>query len=125
MRMVPWSFFLLSLTASPVWAQEIPDRALPTIKAPPKLPKKLRKKKAKVAPPVVRSNTWWGKRSGLSQKMLAGGGVSTLAGVALVGIGTSMANNAIERRHFLQQQDALDALRINHPREPGWASSSE
>ena len=45
--------------------------------------------------------------------MLAGGGVSTLAGVALVAIGTSMANNAIERRHFLQQQDALDDAQRN------------
>jgi hypothetical protein len=108
MRVLACGLLSLSLMAMPALAQEIPDGALPAVKAAPKLPQALRKKVLKAAPPVVRSNTWWGRRSDLSQKLLAGGGVSALAGVALVAVGASMANNAIERRHFLQRQEALD-----------------
>jgi hypothetical protein len=106
MRVVTCCLLLAGLVAGPAQAQEIPDRALPTLKAAPQLPANLKKKKAK-APSVVRPATWWGKRSGISQKMLAGGGLSVLGGTALVAVGASMANNAIDRRTALQNKVTL------------------
>ena len=106
MRVVACCLLLAGLVAGTAHAQEIPDRALPVLKAAPKLPANLKKKKAEV-PSVVRQASWWGKRSGLSQKMLAGGGLSVLGGTALVAVGASMANNAIDRRTSLQNKETL------------------
>ncbi len=106
MRVVFCCLFVVGLIAGPAYAQEIPDQALPTVKAPPKLPAAL-KKKAEKAPTVVRRATWWSKRSGISQGFLAGGGLSIIGGTALVAVGASMANNAIDRRNTLQNQPTL------------------
>ena len=106
MRVVFCCLFVVGLTAGSASAQEIPDRALPTVKAPPKLPEALKKKVA-TAPTVVRQATWWNQRSTLSQGFLAGGGLSILGGTALVAVGASMANNAIDRRNALQNQATL------------------
>jgi hypothetical protein len=108
MRVGTCCLLLMGLIAGPAMAQEIPDRALPSLKAAPKLPANLKKKKASAkAPTVVRRATWWTKRSGLSQKLLAAGGLSVLGGTALVAVGASMANNAIDRRSALQNKETL------------------
>lgn len=108
MRLGTCCLLLMGLIAGPAMAQEIPDRALPSLKAAPKLPENLKKKKASTnAPTVVRRATWWTKRSGLSQKLLAAGGLSVLGGTALVAVGASMANNAIDRRSALQNKETL------------------
>ena len=106
MRVVFCCLFVVGLIAGPAYAQEIPDRALPTVKAPPKLPDALKKKVAQ-APTVVRRATWWNQRSTLSQGFLAGGGLSIIGGTALVAVGASMANNAIDRRSALQSQATM------------------
>ena len=109
MRVGTCCLLLMGLIATPAMAQEIPDRALPSLKAAPELPANLKKKKkpSVQAPTVVRRATWWSKRSGLSQKLLAAGGLSVLGGTALVAVGASMANNAIDRRSALQNKETL------------------
>ena len=106
MRVVFCCLLGVGLIAGPAEAQEIPDQALPTVKAPPKLPAALKKKVVQV-PTVVRQATWWNKRSRLSQGFLAGGGLSIIGGTALVAVGASMANNAIERRSVLQNKPTM------------------
>ena len=106
MRVVFCCLLGVGLIAGPAKAQEIPDQALPTVKAPPKVPAAF-KKDAVQAPSVVRQATWWSKRSPISQGLLAGGGLSIIGGTALVAVGASMANNAIERRTFLQNKPTM------------------
>ena len=106
MRRALCFLFAAGFAAAPAQAQEIPDQALPTVKAPPKMPKALQKP-APQAPTVVQPTTWWGKRSRASQGLLAGGGLSVLGGTALVAVGASMANNAIDRRDSLQNKPTL------------------
>ena len=111
MRVGTCCLLLMGLIAGPAMAQEIPDRALPSLKEGPKLPANLKKKKVSAkAPTVVRRATWWTKRSGLSQKLLDAGGLSVLGGTALVAVGASMANNAIDRRSALQNKETLTDL---------------
>jgi hypothetical protein len=68
--------------------------------------------KAKPAPPVVASAAkkpnWWGERSSGAKKLMLGGGGTLLGGGALTAFAASMANNAIARRHQLQNMEALD-----------------
>jgi hypothetical protein len=123
MRTLPWLFMTGLLTSAPALAQEIPDRALPSIKVPPKVPKALRKAPATVAPKVAAPTTWWGKRSKNSQILLAGGGLSSVAGSALLALGSSMANNAIDRRHQLQRLEVLsEAERLEFADQSGSVS---
>ena len=123
MRVVFCCLFVVGLIAGPAYAQEIPDQALPTVKAPPKLPAALKKKAAQV-PTVVRRATWWNQRTRLSQGFLAGGGLSIVGGTALVAVGASMANNAIDRRNALQNKPTLtDTERAEFTDQAGSASN--
>jgi hypothetical protein len=123
MRYLSWFFIVGLLVSVPAVAQEIPDNALPSVKAPPQVPKGLRKELKKEAPKVAAPTTWWGKRSKNSQILLAGGGLSSVAGSALLALGSSMANNAIDRRHQLQRLEVLsEAERLEFADQSGSVS---
>ena len=109
-----WGVLIVGLLAAPpVFAQEIPDAALDSVKAPPKLPETLKKKVDKpapvVAPKVVpKGASWWSRRNGSSRMLLAVGTAAAAAGGGVAAFAASMANNAIDRRHQLQRRESLD-----------------